>query len=261
MSDDNDESSQAPGMSAQEKNLLKQQSEILAEQLQSIRSQREQFDMLAPFLFEDLGLKPIVQGGKIVGFEELPDELKPLREKSEKLLLERSVAALEGRLPVSPQLQQELSRSKGTLEETLRRSLGPDFAATTAGADAMAQFTREEENVLEAARRGDISLGEQLSIGRQAGNQAAGTQDLASVLGIHGAGSGIPAMFGAAAAGLSGPIQAFMNSRNMQTQFQMNENNQPSPWMAGAAGFGQLAGTLLTSSQSGGGSLFGNLFA
>lgn len=241
-------SSKPPEASGQEKALLQQQTIALQAQLAAMEQQQAQFDMLAPFLFKDLGLKPKLDDkGKIIGFDEVPDELKPMRQNAEKLLLERSVAALEGRLPVSQQLKDELAVSKGTLEETLRKSLGPDFMATTGGSDAMSKFMREEENILEATRRGDITLGEQLSQARGASEIARTTQTLASILGTNNQTGVIAGGFGNAAAGFSAPIQALMNSRRLKMAGQSSDSG-----IAGAMqGFGQLAGTVVGSIYGG----------
>lgn len=252
--------SKAPKQSDEEKALLTQQTKVLQQQLEAIKEQKAQFDLLAPFMFKDLGLKPIMEGGKITGFEEIPDPAKPLRQQSEKLLLERSIAALEGNLPVSKQLKEELAEGKNTLQESLRRTLGPDFLASTGGAEAMAKFMREEENVLEAARRGDITLGEQLGIAREASNRGGIQSTIASILGVAGAGGQSIDRFGNVAAGFGSAAQQLMQSRQLQQNFQLQSSQITPPWMAGAAGFGKLAGTLALAPTTGGGSLFGNLF-
>lgn len=240
--------SKPPKQSSEEKALLAQQTKVLQQQLLVMEDQNKQFNLLAPFMFKDLGLKPKMDDkGKIIGFDEIPDELKPLRERSEKLLLERSVAALEGALPVSPQLKQELAESRTNLENTLRKSLGPDFMTSTGGSDAVAKFMREEENVLEAARRGDITLGEQLSIARQAGTSAGNTQTLANLLGLNNQSGIIAQGFGNNAAGYSNPIHAWQNNRQLKMA-----GSQGGPGIAGALqGFGQLAGTVVGSIYGG----------
>lgn len=250
---------EAPEMSDEEKSLLATQTKVLEAQLQMMQQQDKQFQMLSPFLFKELGLKPILDDkGNIVKFEEIADDVKPLREKSEKLLLERSIAALEGRLPVSSQLQQELETGKQTLEESLRRSLGPDFIASTGGSKAMADFEREKENILEASRRGDITLGEQLSLAREATRTSTTSQRLADALGITRSGLENVGGMGSVAAGFSNPIQAFANQRRLEAQFNLQAGQITPPWVTGLAGAGKLAGTLATAPLSG--TLLGSLF-
>lgn len=250
--------SKAPKMSGAEKDLLRQQTEILKAQLAMFEDQSKQFALLAPFLFEEQGLKPIMdEEGNITGFEELPDELKALRKQSEKLLLERGLAALEGKLPVNKQLTDDLAESRRTLEESLRKTFGNDFLATTGGARAMAEFGAKEESLLDAARRGDITLAESLSLAREASNRGGVTQTLANVLGLQGAGNDLVNLQGQVAQGFNSPLQALANARALKTQFKMN---QPNNFMAGAAGFGQLIGSLAMAPTTGGGSVFGSLF-
>lgn len=252
-------SNDAPEMSDEEKGLLATQTKVLEAQLQMMQQQDKQFQMLSPFLFKELGLKPILdEKGNIKQFEEIADEIKPLREKSEKLLLERSVAALEGRLPVSAQLQQELETGRSTLEESLRRSLGPDFIASTGGSKAIADFEREKENILEASRRGDITLGEQLSLAREATRTNSTTAKLANALGITRTGLDNVGGMGSVAAGFSNPIAAYADQRRLEAQFAMNAQQQVAPWVTGLAGAGKLAGTLATAPL--GGTLLGSIF-
>ena len=236
-----------PEQSDEEKALLATQTKILNQQLTLMQQQADQFKLLSPYMFEDLGLKPKLDDkGNITGFEEIPDEIKPLRQKSEKLLLERSIAALEGRLPVSEQLTQELQKGRETLEEGLRRSLGPDFLASTGGSKAMADFEREEKNILEASRRGDITLAEQLGMARSASNASLTSNTLANVLGLNNQIGNIAGGFGATAQGFNGPISSWANSRRM--------DGAASPGgglSAMLGGIGQLGGTVVGSIYGG----------
>lgn len=258
----NKKKAKTPKLSGIESVLLKKQMDALDFQLASAKQSEAQFKMLQPILFKQMGLKPLMDAkGNITGFEEIPDELAPLRKSSEKLTLERSIAALEGRLPVSPQLKQELASSRETFEEKLRRSLGPDFAASTAGSEGLAKFGREEENVLESARRGDITLGESLSLARGASEFGRSTGTLGSLMGIGQGSLPFGQAFGSAAAGFSGPMGMLMNLKQLQAQTAANNSSNSGGWMQGLAGIGNLAGTLALAPTTGGGSLFGNLFA
>lgn len=247
----------APEQSDEEAALMAQQTKILEQQLAMMQAQEQQFQMLAPFMFKDLGLNPIMKDGKITGFEEIHSETKDLREKSEKLLLERSVAALEGRLPVNPQLEQDLEKGKATLEESLRRSLGADFIASTSGSKAMADFEREKTNILESARRGDITLAEQLGMARTASNRALTSSRLGDILGVNKTGFGMAQSFGDVAAGFGNAAALWQNSRRLDMAGMQNQGS----WTDGLPGIGSLVGTLATAPMTGGGSLFGNLFA
>ena len=92
------------------------------------------------------------------------------------LLGKRTLAALKGELPVNPALLHDLATQEQTLKETLRSNLGPGWATSSPGIEAMASFDRTRNETLESARRGDIALGEQLGSGERATTAAGGLQ-------------------------------------------------------------------------------------
>src|SRR3990167_9000326 len=160
------------GLQTEQAALLRQQREMLAEQM---RAQ----SLLSPYLFREAGVKPIYDAqGRMTGFEEVPDELGGLRKGIEKSFLERSQAALEGKLPVNPALLRDIERRRTTLRERYRRNLGPGFETSTPYEEAQREQEESIEAILEGARRGDLTLAEQLGISRQ---QATDTQ-LANML-------------------------------------------------------------------------------
>ena len=160
------------GLQTEQAALLRQQREMLAEQM---RAQ----SLLSPYLFREAGVKPIYDAqGRMTGFEEVPDELGGLRKGIEKSFLERSQAALEGKLPVNPALLRDIERQRTTLRERYRRNLGPGFETSTPYEEAQREQEESIEAILEGARRGDLTLAEQLGISRQ---QATDTQ-LANML-------------------------------------------------------------------------------
>lgn len=155
---------------------------LQGEQLQLTRLQREQTErmlrmqnLLEPYIFREMGLRPQYADGQLTGFEEIPrSEVDPLydqRQEIDRLLVERSLAGLRGELPVSPGLLTDLSRQEETLRETLRRGLGEGYELSTPGARRLEEFNLRRNQLLEEARRGDITLGEQLEAARMLGNQ------------------------------------------------------------------------------------------
>jgi hypothetical protein len=142
-------------------NLLKQQSSILNEQ---VRLQ----NLLAPMLLRQQGQKPILDDqGKIIGIEDDPDSIQARRLKLEEGLIAKSEAALAGNLPVDPALERELGQEERTVRETLRRQLGSDYETSTPGSQRLSDLFKRKEELLYAARRGDLTLAEQLSLARQ----------------------------------------------------------------------------------------------
>lgn len=217
--------------------------------------------------------------GRITGFEELPDSPEVLREKQlkealsqatldaftreresfeanreiEELTRARSLAALKGELPVNPGLLSQLGREKTTLQETLRKQLGPGFETSTPGIQALAEFSQRESEVLEAARRGDVTLGEQLRMGQEASRRDFGfagvdlsqrlrQQQLGNIMGVSQA--QLPAIQGLSgvAQGFNAPLSFLANNRAQQFQAQqlsaqLSQQNR--------AGIGQLFGAGL----------------
>ena len=94
------------------------------------------------------------------------ERLGPLEEDVETRQLERTLAALKGELPVNPALLRELDEQETLLREDLRRQLGPGFETSTPGRDALDNFFRQKEELLEGSRRADIRDFEALSIAR-----------------------------------------------------------------------------------------------
>jgi hypothetical protein len=170
-------------LQTEQTDLLRQQREILTEQL------RRQ-DLLAPILYKEAGLAPQYDAaGKVVGFTELPDTdtLKDLRTDIEKRFLERTQAALKGELPTDPGLLRELDEGEQRLHETLRQNLGSGYATSSPGIEAMADFTKRRSEILDAARRGDLTLAEQLGQARGASNLAQTAGRMESLVGGVGA--------------------------------------------------------------------------
>jgi hypothetical protein len=110
-------------------------------------------------------LRGQLQGGLTVDpFEQsLRDREQGIREG----FISRTEAALAGDLPVNPALLRDLEQREALLGENLRRSLGPDFATSTPGQNALNAFERERTIALEGARRSDLTMAEQLGIQRE----------------------------------------------------------------------------------------------
>lgn len=233
-----------PPPSQEEQELLAQQTALLQQQTGILEAQQKQQELLAPILFEQIGINAVRdEQGNIIGFEEEPDPLAGLRQEAEKLLLERSLAAQRGELPTSPQLLEELRVSEANLRESLRKSLGPDFESTTGGSQALSQFTTTKENILESARRGDITLAESLGLAREESNRIRGLGTIAGAAGVEGRGLSLAQAFGGAAGGFSGPLSILQGNRQLALQAQL-ASAQADPTAALFGGIGSLAGLL-----------------
>jgi len=235
-----------PGPSAEERALQAQQTQLLQQQAEAIQEQQRVQNLLAPFVFKSTGIKPIMDSsGRITGFQDdatAQDELAPLRSQIEKGFLERTQAALAGQLPVNPALLSDLADNEKTLRETLRRQLGPGFETSSPGIEALGEFGQRRSELLESARRGDLSLAEQLGIARGQAND----QQLQNLLQNLNFGSNFPFQsaggFGQAAAGFNAPLANMFGQRQLQTQANM-QNAQSSAGLFGDI-FGGVGGLL-----------------
>lgn len=213
---------QAPQQSPEELALLREQTALLREQRDVASEQLRVNNLLAPITFGSLGVKPIyeVEGdpnSRIVGFEQ---EFDPLQEKSQELegaLIERALKASRGEADVSPGLIEEIDQKEADLRETLRRQLGGDFETSSAGIEALSKFDTSKQTILDAARRGELTLSEQLLQSRQAFNQSEQLTPL-QALNLTSAQFGPGQQFGQISQGFNSPISAFVNQRNAQLQ-------------------------------------------
>ena len=176
-----------PGPSAEERELQAEQTAILRDQRDILSEQSRQQTLLAPFLFSESGAQPIfnerdpdtgelqdpdLEEGQIIAFEPIDDELRPIREDIEKQFLQRTQDALAGNLPVNPALERELATGQQQVEERLLRQLGPGYETSTPGQAGLNTFFRTAEELREGARRGDLTLAEQLGLAREQQNNA-----------------------------------------------------------------------------------------
>lgn len=185
---------------------------------------------------------------------EMQASLAPTRAENERLLLERSGAALRGELPADPGLLRSLDDQEQRLRDMLFQQLGPGFETSTPGIEALAEFNKRKTEIVAAASRADLTLGEQLSEARAAGTFGRGTGNVSLGETLRGsrlqdvfATSSFPsstiAGLSGTAQGLSGPLSSFQNLRNQE--FQALLSNAQSR-QASDAGTGALVGTALT---------------
>lgn len=170
-----------PKPSAEEKLLQKNQAELLALQREIIEDTRAQNAVLVPFLAEQEGFDVETDAqGNITKISKRPDPQEDKRKEVESLLLDRSLAALKGELPVDPGLEEGLTQQEQQLRDRLSSQLGPGYETSTAGIQTMGEFFRTSEILREGARTGQLTLAEQLGITREQQNQAtrAGQQDV-----------------------------------------------------------------------------------
>jgi len=249
-----------PGPTSEERALQATQTRLLEQQASAFTEQQRIQNLLSPFIFESTGVKPIFDPNdpsRIISFEPITDELKPLRSQIEKGFLERTQAALAGQLPVNPALLSDLAENERTLRETLRRQLGPGFETSSPGIESLGEFGQRRSELLESARRGDLSLAEQLGISRQQANDLQLQNLLRNITGASNFPFQAAPGFGQAAAGFGAAQQPFQFQRGLQTQANI-AGAQASSGLFGDifGGIGSILGLGL-SGMGGFGGLFG----
>lgn len=237
----------APQPSEEEKALQAEQAGLLREQRDILSSQYQQQQALLPLLYEEAGVTPqLDESGAITGFTREPDPAEALRKEVELGLLERSKAALAGELPVSPTLEREISQREETLNESLRKQLGTGYATSTPGREALTRFGQSAIELREGARRGELTLAEQLGVARGGFNQATTAGNISTIGGVNqmplasvGAGTGLASGFGQAVGG-------FQQNRALQLQAQIANAQANATTLGGLfSGLGFAGGMFL----------------
>ena len=110
---------------------------------------------------------PSLKKGAVIGFEKSTDINTEMREGIETQYLTRVQAALAGELPEDPALIAQLGEQEDALHESLRQQLGPGWQTSSPGIEAISKFEEGKYKLLDAARRGDLTLAEQLGQSRE----------------------------------------------------------------------------------------------
>ena len=187
-------------------------------QLDSINKQNAETEAFKPFLYESMGLRDV--NGKLeeIPWEERLASMAP-QEKAgyelNDLYLQRQKDAMEGKLPVSPALEEDLAKQKANLEANLSRKLGSNWAQSTPGIQAMSEYNKRADLLREETRRGQISTGEGLLGSRMGLLQGQQAQQYS-----QGQNWGLPA-FSTLQGAYSQAYQPYQFNRNMQ--FQANQ--------------------------------------
>lgn len=234
-----------PGPSQEEKDLQKQQADLLKIQTGILENQQKQQAVLLPFLAEQQGYHVTTDAdGNITAISKTPSELDNMKADLEKQLTQRQLDALAGNLPVDPGLEKDLGRQEQTLREKLSQQLGPGYETSTAGIQALGDYNTNAEVLRAGARTGQLTLAEQLGISREQQNQYSQStnQDFLRQIAV-GDPLTFAGAFGQVAAGYGQAQQPYIQQRQMQLQASI-ANAQSSASMFGA-GIG-LVGALFS---------------
>lgn len=237
---------EAPPIDPAETALRGAQADLLKTQTGLLKEQADLNKLLLPIQLAQAGLRPTYgQDGKVTGYEEIPDPLKDTRKEIEAGYLDRVSKALKGELPVNPALLKDLGDRETQLRETLRKNVGPGWETSTPGIEAMTKFQTERDNILEAARRGDLSLAESLSLSRESANFGREAQGLQMSQGIGYPALTLAGAMGQNVSGYSSALTPYANDRALALNASIQNASIPSSFDRILGGAGQLAGVAL----------------
>jgi hypothetical protein len=250
-----------PGPSAEERALQAEQTTLLREQRDILKEQTRTQNLLAPYLYKDAGITPILNTrdpatgllknpdmaeGAIIDFEAQADPNKEMEQQINTKLLQRSLAALNGELPVDPALLRDLGEQETALRETLRKNLGTGYETSTPGIETLAEFTKRSSELKDAARRGDLSLAESLSLSRQNATDAKLANMISRITGTNTFQFGNQQGYSQIAQGMGNITAQMQQDRGMQAQAAIAQMQAKAQGRAALfSGIGQLAGSAM----------------
>ncbi len=157
-----------PQKSPAEEEMTKQQLDMLTEQNRLLRESSERNKQMEPLFWEAIGVEPVKdEAGNITGFNKRAQtQAEKDQEEILGLTLSREKQALAGELPVDPALTRSLEENEQSLRQSMQGQLGPGWETSSPGIEALADFGKRKNELLDAARRGDISMYEGMSLMR-----------------------------------------------------------------------------------------------
>jgi hypothetical protein len=234
-----------PKQTAGERKLQKMQAKMLKQQSNIIKSSYRQAKNLLPFFAEQMGLDvEYNKRGRIKGFS-LDEEAQALKDQGseiQKLLNEKTLAGLKGELPVDPVLERELAKQEETLRQRLSSQFGAGYETSSPAIETMDEFFRSAEGLRYSARRGEITLAEQLGLARSDSTNA-GNTTLANIMrsGAVGDPLSFASATGSNAGGYGNAQIPYIQNRQMQLNADIFNAQQQASMLGG---IGQLAGSL-----------------
>lgn len=223
--------SSPPPISAEEKALMREQTVALQESRDILKKAQFEQDAILEFTLGQQGVTPIRdEDGRIVSFKSAPDSVFNQRLQVEQAFNEQTLKALRGELPISPTLERQLQREEATLNEALQRQLGPGFATSTPGQQQLLDFAQRKVEILENARRGDLSLSESLGLARSNSNAGFTTNFQGNTLNPNLV---LSEAFGNVARGFGAATQPFQLSRQLGTQASIANSQSSSNLLSG----------------------------
>ena len=211
-----------PEESVEQRAARTEQTEMIQFQRQLLEEQVRREDLLAPLLYESIGLTPQYdEEGRVISFAKAEDPLAAQREEIEAGFLERTLAAQRGELPIDPALRGRVEQEELTLREMLAKQIGPGYELSTPGSERLSDFFRAREELYSGASRGELALSEQFGLAREMSGEQRITETLNRIFGVEGfRGQGI-AGAGQVAGSYQMPLSNYLAGQQMGLQAQM----------------------------------------
>lgn len=218
----------------------KKEKALMQAQLDMLQQSRDEQELMKPFMLKSLGMIQEVQDGK-TSYRMMTEEEKlagmSTTERSNydilKLQQDRQKLALEGKLPVSPALEDEIATQEKQLREGLSRRLGADYENSSAGIQALGEFQKKSGLLREEARRGEMSTGQGLMLSQQGYMQ---NENIANQNAMSGYGNRLFPLV----QGYGSAMQPYQFNRSLQGQYDQMASQEKA---AMYQGLGSLVGT------------------
>jgi len=159
-----------PGPTPQQIEAQNLQNQLLKQQVELQQRQYGEQQVIAPMLYQQMGYTPQYDStGKLTGLTQTPEMAAQMQAKNQinEAYNQRQLAALRGELPVDPGLMIDLNRQEAAQKATLASQFGQGGQGGTGATQSMDTFNARKMAILEGARRGDLTLAEQLGASEQ----------------------------------------------------------------------------------------------
>lgn len=200
--------------------LSPEQQRNLELQNKALEQQSQLSNLLFPLLLQEDFNVAFDDQGNITSIEPKdPTELEKNTESIQNLLAQESLKFLKGEGEIPAQVSTDFDEAREILEESLRKSLGPDFVSSTPGQDALRQFDKTKAETLEGIRFGRLRDVEALGLAREASGRDSRNSELQEFLQALN-------VSGAPLGGLNTAIGQSQFDRSLSTQIDIANQKQ-----------------------------------
>jgi len=255
-----------PGPTPQQIEAQNLQNQLLKQQVELQQRQYGEQQVIAPMLYQQMGYTPQYDStGKLTGLTQTPEMQAQMQAKNQitEAYNQRQLAALRGELPVDPGLMIDLNRQEQSQKATLASQFGQGGQGGTGATQSMDTFNARKMAILEGARRGDLTLAEQLGASEQMQQTALMQRSLSGASAGTTFQSGLLGNLGNTIGSAQLPITTGQNQQRMGLDAAIANQRNQSSMMGGLLSLGgSLGAAAMTGGVGGfGTSMLGSLFS